>query len=103
VADGGLARERLEDLLVAENVGHEPHALVRVERSPVGGDDTAALLPPVLQGVETQVGEVGSLRVVKNAEHAALFFRFMHHHLFHKQLLYKKGKRPLAASPGNFA
>ncbi len=60
VADGGAARQPPEHVGV-EDVGHQPHVAVDVERLAVGGDDAGGLLPAVLEGVEAQVGEVGGL------------------------------------------
>src|SRR6266704_1323693 len=74
MADGGLAGEALEYLLGAEDVGHEPHALVGVEAEPVGRDDAAALLAPVLERIEAEIGQVGRLRVVVDPENTAFFF-----------------------------
>ena len=74
MADGRASRERPEDILVAEYVRHESHAFVGMETGPVRGNDTAAFLPPVLKGVESQVGQVGCFRMVENAENAAFFF-----------------------------
>src|SRR6266516_4542174 len=74
MADGSLAGETLEDLLVAKDVGHESHALVSVKAEPVGRDDAAAFLAPVLEGIEAEIGQVGRLRVVVDPENTAFFF-----------------------------
>jgi hypothetical protein len=51
VADGRAALEPADDLGV-EYIGHQPHAVVDVERLPVGGDDAGRLLAAVLEGVQ---------------------------------------------------
>ena len=71
MADRRAARQAAE-ALGAEHVGHPPHGLLDVQRRAVGGRDPGGLLAPVLERVETQVGEVGGLRVVEDAEEAAL-------------------------------
>ena len=59
VADGGAPREPLQDR-GGEDVRHQPHVAVDVERLARRVDDDArGLLAAVLEGVEPQVGEVG--------------------------------------------
>ena len=58
VADGKVARERHEGAVV-EDVGHQAHVLHHGEGVAVGHRHAGRLLAAVLQGVETQVGEVG--------------------------------------------
>src|ERR1044072_91639 len=52
--------------------GGEAEAAFRVEAAAVVGDDAGGLLAAVLQGVQPECGDGGSLRVAENAEHAAL-------------------------------
>jgi hypothetical protein len=40
-----------------------------------GGDDAAAFLAPVLERVESQVGDVGGFRMTVNAKYAALIVK----------------------------
>src|SRR4029078_10128366 len=56
-----------DDLLV-EDVGDVPHAPLEMELGAVPRDDARALLPPVLEGVETQVGQVGSVVTAVDAK-----------------------------------
>src|SRR5687768_4605037 len=73
-----------------EAVVHEPHRAVRVKALAIGGNDAGRLLTPVLQRVQSQVGEFGRLRVTIHAEdatHAGLhvtFKRRERHPLVHK-------------------
>ena len=71
MADRGPARQAPETL-GAEHVGHPSHGLLDMERPAVGDRDPGGLLTPMLERVETQVGEVRGLRVVEDAEEAAL-------------------------------
>ena len=74
VADRGSARQGLK-LAGIERVRHQPHAPVALGFPAVAGDDSGALLPPVLEGVEAQIGQAGNVGVVKNPEDPALLFR----------------------------
>src|SRR5262245_17860081 len=58
--------------LGAEDVGHPAHRLLQVERAAVGGRDARRLLAAVLERVETEIGDVGGLRVVPDPEEPAL-------------------------------
>ena len=71
VPDGAVTGQALEPL-PAEDVGHPAHRLLHVEVMPVGGGDAGRLLPAVLQRVEPEIGDVGGLGVVPDAEEAAL-------------------------------
>src|SRR5437667_97197 len=66
------SRPRLSGLkaLRAEHVGHPAHGLLDVELLAVGGRDARGLLPAMLEGVETEVGDVGRFRMIPDAEHA---------------------------------
>ncbi len=80
VADGHVAHEVMENFRV-KNLRHEPHAMVLEKFSVVAGDDPGAFLPAMLQRVKTVVGEFGGIRMSKNAEHAAIMFGIVLHHL----------------------
>jgi hypothetical protein len=41
----------------------------------VGSNNACAFLPPVLKGIKTEVGELGSFLVAVNREDAAFFAR----------------------------
>ena len=66
--------ELLQDRRV-EDIAHQSHPFVDLGFLPVGGDDPRALLTPVLQGIETQIGKMGSLRMPEDPEHPAFFAR----------------------------
>jgi hypothetical protein len=53
-----------------------------MEGHTVRGDNSATLLPTVLQGIQPQIGQVGSFRMIINAENSALFFRSVQFHYF---------------------
>ena len=60
VADGRSSGQRLQ-VPCAEDVLHQPHLSAHVEGASVGTDDARRLLSPVLQRVQSEVGEVGGL------------------------------------------
>ena len=72
VADGHAALQPGE-LLALEDLRHEPAALVAAKLARViDADDTAPLLPAVLQRMQPVVGQRGGLLGTVDAEHAAL-------------------------------
>src|SRR5262249_10097684 len=70
VTDRQLAGQVLE-LRVAEGLGDEAHLAPGGDAVSVAGGDPRGLLPAVLEGVESEVGEVARLRVTVDAEDAA--------------------------------
>ena len=80
VADGHVAHEVMENFRV-ENLRHKAHAVMLEKFSIVAGDDPGAFLAAMLQRVETVVGEFGGIGMSKNAEHAAIMFGIVLHHL----------------------
>ena len=80
VADGHVADQVMENFRV-ENLRHQTHAVVLEKFSIVAGDDAGAFLAAMLQRVETVVGELGGIGMTKNAEHAAIMFGIILHHL----------------------
>jgi hypothetical protein len=70
VTYGPLAVEPSESA-TTEDIGHMAHSPVNVDPLPIPGDDTGALLAAVLEGVETQIGEVGRVFVAIDAKDAA--------------------------------
>ena len=71
VADRDVAGEPAR-IGVVEVLGDEPHAAVRAGVAlPVHRHDPGALLPPVLQGVEAEVGEPGRVGDAGDADDAA--------------------------------
>src|SRR5438128_991145 len=69
VSDGAMPGQPSQALR-AEHVGHPAHGLLDVELLAVGGRDARGLLPAMLEGVETEVGDVGRFRMIPDAEHA---------------------------------
>jgi len=61
----------------SEYVGNEPHRLFEVDLFPVRRADPCPFLSAVLQGVKTEVGEIGSLGVVEHTEYAAFLVDIM--------------------------
>ena len=47
---------RAARLLFIKDIGHQTHALVFPDLGAVGNDDPGALLTPVLQGVQPEIG-----------------------------------------------
>ena len=72
MADGGVPLHALHDRGLAEDVADVAHVLVAVELLAVVGDDARRLLPAMLQGVQSQGGQAGRVRVPEDAEDAAL-------------------------------
>ena len=76
VADGQVPREPGQ-LGFVERVRHVPHRAGGHHPPLVPGRDAGALLAPVLQGVQAQVGHLGGLGVAVDAEDAALLAEFV--------------------------
>ena len=53
MSDGQLASQGIE-VWLPEDLGHQSHVGVKAEVFSVGGSDTGALLPPMLQGEEAK-------------------------------------------------
>jgi hypothetical protein len=53
-----------------EDVDDVTHAAIRTKLAAVTRDDASALLPPVLQRMQSEVGEVRCFRVTVNSEDA---------------------------------
>jgi hypothetical protein len=54
-----------------EDIGNLAHTSLDVQLSAVPRDDTNALLPAVLQGIEAQVGHIGGVDVPLNGKDSA--------------------------------
>ena len=61
-----------------EDVGHVAHRLRDAHLLAVRGGNACALLPPVLQRVQAEIGHVGRFGMAEDAENAALVFEFVH-------------------------
>ncbi len=88
IAGGGIARVpdgqiagQLGQHVAGEDVGHMPHGLVGVDLVAVRGADAGALLPAVLQGVESEVRQLGCLGVAVDGDHTAFLVEFIEHAL----------------------
>jgi 2C-methyl-D-erythritol 2,4-cyclodiphosphate synthase len=68
--------------LFTEDVGNKAHGFFDEKLSPVRGADSRALLPSMLQCIEPEIGEVGSLRMTIDAEYPALFVDIVEHRFF---------------------
>src|SRR5262245_56189079 len=64
--------------LLVEDVRDVPHLARDAHLLAVGGGDAGALLAPVLQRVETEIGHVGGFGMAENAEDAAFFPELVH-------------------------
>jgi hypothetical protein len=71
VADGGGAGEFREDVRL-KNFIDLAHGLVRIEIDAVGRDDAGGFLAAMLEGVETEISELGGFGVGEDADDAAL-------------------------------
>ena len=80
MADRHAADEAVQDFAI-ENLRHETHAVMLEKLSVVAGDDARAFLSAMLERVKTVVGELGGIRMAENAEHAAIMFGVILHHL----------------------
>jgi hypothetical protein len=65
----------------------------------MAGDDACALLPAMLQGVKSVVGQFGSVRMTENAENAAIMFGISLLVLHRAPLDYRKKKSPRNSEP----
>jgi hypothetical protein len=45
----------------------------------VSGDDPTAFLTAVLQGIKTEIGQIGGFRVAKNPEHTTFIVKLVEH------------------------
>ena len=72
VADGDRAPQAVDDVGRIQVVADEAEAALLVELLAVVGDDAAAFLAAMLQGVQAKRRQRRRLRVAEHAEHAAL-------------------------------
>ena len=78
MADGAGAFQPLQIRRV-EDLRNQAHGHVAIERRirPIGRDDARALLPAMLEGKESVVGQDSGVRVAKDGEDAAFVGRFV--------------------------
>ena len=67
---GALKAFELGDV---KHIGNQSHGLVIMDHIVLGNSDPGALLPPVLEGIKSEVGHFSSLRMAVNTEYAAGF------------------------------
>ena len=78
VPDRRVPRQ-LRQRLPVEDVGHVAHRLVDTDERTVRGRNARALLSPVLQRVQAEIGHVRGLGVSENSEDAALVLELVQH------------------------
>ena len=71
MSDGYMPGQSLEPLL-GKYVRNKTHGFFRIKLFPIGGAYAGTFLTSVLQGVKTEVGEVGRLRVIEYSKYSAL-------------------------------
>ena len=74
--DGGVADEGFEGV-GAEDIRHQTHLLMGMDAAVVQCANTCGFLSPMLQGVDSEVGDFGGFRMAPDAEHAALIMGFI--------------------------
>src|SRR5208282_1586559 len=87
MAYGNWTGEPFQPFLT-EDVGDEAECFFSVQVLSVRRANAGPFLAAMLQGVEPQIGEIGRLRVVKNAEYTAFFMNIMN----------RKSRSPATAS-----
>ena len=73
MTDGFVAFEPFDFVFVGEYLGEQAESTMPDQVAVVVRDDTGAFLAAVLQRMQTEIGEVGGIRVSPDAENAALF------------------------------
>ena len=73
MADRRSPRQAVDGRGVGEVVADQPLPALRVKPHAVVSDDAGGFLAAMLQSVEAKRGDGGGVRMVKNAEDAALF------------------------------
>lgn len=70
MAHGEVAFQSLQ-VILAENIVHQPHSLVLGDMAAVAGHDPGAFLAAMLEGIEAEVGELGCVFMAENSANAA--------------------------------
>ena len=73
----GRVTGQLLEMRFAENVRHMPHFLAEMEFPSVRAHDAGRFLAPVLQSVQSQVGQPRRLRMRHDRENATLLFQLI--------------------------
>ena len=71
MADGAIARQR-RNFLLRKNVLHKAPALYEPESAAIRGANPGRFLPPMLQRIQTQIGELCSFGMRKHTEYSAM-------------------------------
>ena len=74
VADGGGAGQPREHRGLKDFL-HQAHAFFEMQRGAVGGDDAGGFLAAMLQGVESQIGELGGFGMAEDAADTAVIVK----------------------------
>ena len=84
VPDRDPAAPERAELLLREDLAHEPDVTARRKDAVIVHHDARAFLSPVLQGIEPVVGQGGKIRLPRsvNAENAAFFVNVALRHFF---------------------
>jgi hypothetical protein len=72
VAYRAVARQSTEFRMVIENVSNQSHAPHVEQPAAVGGNNSGRLLPPVLEGKNTEVCQFRSMGVPKDTHYPAM-------------------------------
>src|SRR5690606_34805341 len=78
VPDGPVARQLVQSSRV-EDVLDQTQVLLDVELATVGGDDAGRFLAAVLEGVQSEIGEIRRLGGSEDAENATFLFQLVRH------------------------
>jgi hypothetical protein len=97
MADGAVSLQTL-DHVFSERIGHQTHLAMGNQALTVGGDDTAGLLPAMLQRVQPEIDHVGRFGVAVDPHDRAFVVEFVRHR--HQLRVYR---RPVASSYCNLA
>ena len=76
VPNGQRSPQLGQDIL-DENIRHQSHGFMGMQRHPIGGHDPRRLLPPMLQGMQAQVSKLLRLRVRIDGDDTAFFMKFV--------------------------
>ena len=76
VADGMPSRQALNNVF-GEDLFHMPHALLADQIVAIGRGDASALLAAMLQGIKSEIGELGGFRVSIHPKNPAMIVEFI--------------------------
>ena len=74
MTDGDVPRESLKNSFRKDLV-NEPHVFMDVDFASVGSDNACTFLAAVLEGIETEIVELGCIRVTENTADTTFMFR----------------------------